>query len=355
MRREPFYEVPVARFLHSDQTRSNRGQPGPEEPVRQWCAFELIRAYGIPVGDLEFEPAVQIGSKRYRIDILVKRGGKPWAVIECKEPKHSMPAEGMAQAISYADSQGIMAAYAVYTNGRAWLVQRRIRGRWIAVTDLPETPFEFPEIPVSMLLSALHDAAPLLHKLDERIEGKDVLVLWTAMQRFFYGSNLLSQGNDQGLLDATDNLLRVLSIGREDPPYEFGKLEAARSSYERFRQSKGLPFEIHPVLPGGALAAEMRRLRSTLTIMAEGAVGLADADALLLRLNIVILEHGGQRDRKTPLPPIESNLHHALRRYLEFTFAVQLNIALPDTLNATWVRDMRSSCHSAWDACAKEV
>ena len=95
----------------------NGGLNAKEEPVRQWCAFELIRAYGLTVTELTFEKKVRVGSKIYRIGILVQRNGLPWIVVECKEPGCTKHDDGLAQAISYAGAATISAEYAVYTNG----------------------------------------------------------------------------------------------------------------------------------------------------------------------------------------------------------------------------------------------
>jgi Type I restriction enzyme R protein N terminus (HSDR_N) len=207
MTRKPFYKISESAYLFSVRAqkastsaqlqKAKRGQP--EEPIRQWCAYELIRAYGIMISDLQFERQVQTGSRPHRIDILVLRGGFPWAVIECKKPKHRKSEDGLKQAISYANAEDIRAEYAVYTNGKVWLVNRRVHDRWIPVPDLPEQTDHQIKMPMDELLDGIDMVAPLLYKLDEKIDGKNARTFLAAMQQFFNGKNLLTRDIDNDL------------------------------------------------------------------------------------------------------------------------------------------------------------
>jgi len=123
MMRNAFYEIDPKAFILRPTISDDWSIVNPEEVVRQWCAFELIRAYCISVTDLAFEYTVSVGSKTYRIDIVVLQDGKPWAVVECKKREYVKHDHAMAQAISYADSQNVHAEYAVYTNGDVWRVR----------------------------------------------------------------------------------------------------------------------------------------------------------------------------------------------------------------------------------------
>lgn len=138
MIRRPFYEIDKSTYLFPSCSAQSGERGNPEEPVRQWCAFELLRAYGIPIGNIEFERKVRIGSKTYEIDILVCRDGKPWIVVECKEPAHTKHVAAMEQAVSYASGQEIRAEFAVYTNGHIWNVQRRFKNNWIPASSSRE-------------------------------------------------------------------------------------------------------------------------------------------------------------------------------------------------------------------------
>src|SRR5437867_2251050 len=71
MAREPFYEIPKAAYLFGGGLSASENRDPHEESVRQWCAYELLRAYGIKITEMEFERPVKVGSKRYRIDIVV--------------------------------------------------------------------------------------------------------------------------------------------------------------------------------------------------------------------------------------------------------------------------------------------
>lgn len=47
MAREPFYEIPKSPYLFGYGMLAADTREQPEEEVRQWCAYELMRAYGI--------------------------------------------------------------------------------------------------------------------------------------------------------------------------------------------------------------------------------------------------------------------------------------------------------------------
>jgi predicted type IV restriction endonuclease len=134
--RLPYFEISPDAYLYPEKVKESvRKQP--EEPVRQWCAYELVRAYGISVANIEFERPVRMGSRPHWIDILVLRDGKPSVVVECKKPSDRKAEKAMEQAVSYADAPDIRAEFAVVTNGTDWQVKRRIQGIWCPVPDLP--------------------------------------------------------------------------------------------------------------------------------------------------------------------------------------------------------------------------
>lgn len=353
MPRKAFYEVPQSGYLFPAlyQPTDNRTQP--EEPVRQWCAHELMRAYGVTITELEFERQVRVGSKTYRIDILVVRNGSPWVVVECKEPGNTNHTAGMEQAISYADAQGIHAQFAVYTNSQVWHVQRRVQGQWVSVADLPRRVSE-ESIQLTDLLRTIEVVSPLLYKMDQTIEGKDAQTFFSAMQVFFHGSNLLTQDCDQDLLFATDNLLRVLSVAG-DLSYQLGKIQTAQKNFERYRLRAGFSLEIGSVTGEDPVPTEMMYLHASLMNMVEGTNDLDVCDARLLRVNTALLEYGrSKHDSKSRYPQIGPSLHQALRDFFSYALSVHLNAALPDTLDHILIGDMRGCCYEAWEARKRE-
>jgi hypothetical protein len=348
--REHFYEVNKDAYLFPSQLREGTNRDQREEPVRQWCAYELIRAYGISILDMTFERQVKVGSKKYYIDILVSRRGVPWLVVECKEPGHKKHSEGMEQAVSYASAQEIQAEFAVYTNGQVWHVKRRIRDEWIAVPDFPHQNTPSGGEPIFELLHCLDRAAPLLYKLDERLEDREATKFLSAMQMFFNGANLLTKDSNRGLIFATDNLLRVLSSANGPADYRIGKLEAARQDFESYRKQKDLGFDIRPVIEK-EVASEIPPLCAALQAMIEGAKGLAHCDILLLRLDVALLEYGRRQHVSTKLyPEIEASVHHALWDFLTYAFALHLNVSLPDRTDKGYIDEMKSLCRFAWDS-----
>ncbi|MBD1933689.1 MULTISPECIES: type I restriction enzyme HsdR N-terminal domain-containing protein [Cyanophyceae] len=111
----PFYEVKPSHYLFNKQET-------PEEKVRQWILFELLSTYAVPIGNIDVEKPVRVGTRTHRADIVIYQDFIPYIVIECKNQEDKSPDQGLDQAISYASCLG--AKFAVYTNGWDWLEYR---------------------------------------------------------------------------------------------------------------------------------------------------------------------------------------------------------------------------------------
>ena len=314
--RAPFYQIDREAYLFASQLIGGDNKQ-PEEEVRQWCAFELIRAYGYSVTDLTFEHEVKVGSKSYRIDILVKRNGAPWIVVECKEQKHRKPAIGLEQAVSYADAQSVRAEFAVYTNGSAWNVRRRVDYRWVPVVDIPSSCAMESDGSIDDLLLTMQRIQPILHKLDEQIEGDDARTFLGGLQVFFNGSNLLTMAVDKNLRFGSDCLLRVLSTGVDNRHYAWSKIGAAAHQFEEFRRRSGVGYPLAQPTEGEHIGQYMARLTGSMAAMVDGATGDIGIDAHLVRLDVALLDYGRSYTLAGGVyPAITPQINEVLRGFL---------------------------------------
>ncbi len=356
LHRRPFYAISRSAYLHIGPHEPDAKKEEPEEAVRQWCAFELIRAYGFSINDLDFEAQVRVGSKTYRIDILVLRGGVPWIVVECKAP-NSGGDKAVEQAISYADSPRIGAEYVLYTDGSDWQVCRRLKGRWEPVLDLPSARFEVAgSIDITHLFAAFADVAPLLYKLDETIEGEEAKCFLHAMQRFFHGWNLLTDGVDKQLVYCTDNLLRVVGLPDAHHDYRAEKYNHARAEFCRFQAKHGLGLEVHPIAGDVGVLTGFVELQSAVLQAIETTSKSAGPNVLLLRVIAGLLDYGVKAERnKSPFPTLPANIHHALREFLQYQFKTKFDAVLPDPVDQLITSDFKSYCGRAWEESLKAV
>jgi len=346
--RAPIYSIASDGYLFGSTLDANGGPNSKEEPVRQWCAFELIRAYGITITDLTFEEKVKVGSKTYRIDILVRRNGLPWIVVECKEPSFSKHDDGLAQAISYAGAITISAEYAVYTNGAVWQVKRNIDGEWNAVPDIPVSGPARPLGSIDELLRAVELVTPLLHKLDEPLTGKDARLYLEALQRFFHGHNLITSGVDHDLRFAADNLLRVLSTGLQEEHYSQSKLSAAAHLAEVFRAKIGIGFPLAEIKKGESVFMFMSALSASMHPLLDAGRDIGGVNQELVRLVLSLLNYGRtQAHEAYPLFP--SHLHTSLRGFLTKAMSLSLDVQVPEALEGEFTSDMKHFCSSSWD------
>jgi hypothetical protein len=353
MRRLHYYEIPKEAFLFKQVIDST--QIKPEEPVRQWCAFELIRAYAFLISDLVFESPVKVGSKNYRIDILVRRKGSPWIVVECKEREWRKGA--IEQAISYADAREVRAEYAVYTNGADWVVRRKINDQWMPVPDLPWPDATgahghfFREI-----LDGLDAITPLIYKLDGRLSETEAECFLTLLQKLFHAQNLFAEIADRHLCNAADNLLRVLSVRGAHREYQFEKLSHACNDWKRYAEQAGLPPKTYEVHPGDPLYREMGILRHELKELVKDATTPWSGDLLLLRLTIALLDYGENSFRKrNQFMEIGQHVHQALRDFLNMALKLQINTSLPDHIDTDGMEDVKLYCSDGWEGLLENI
>jgi hypothetical protein len=316
------------------------------------CFFH--QGYGIKIPEIEFEHPVKVGSKNYRIDILISRRDAPTAVVECKPRNFKKHSAAMAQAISYADAQNIRAEFAIYTNGETWHVKRRIRQEWVPVSDLPREIDRNGTEPVTELLRAMSVLNPLLCKLGETLVGKDAHDFLGAMQEFFHGRNLLTEDIDQDLRFATDNLLRSLWAAGDDH-YQTGKFRAAQLHFEKYRKEADIGIEMAPA--GDSMWMELKYLYAGLMHIVERTKGVVLENLLVLRLATSLVDYcRGLREVRKPklYPPLGPSVHDPLRDYLRYALTVHLNVSLPDPLDKIWLGDIRAYCAPAWKAHLEE-
>lgn len=301
------------------------------------------------ITDLQFEHPVRVGSKSYRIDVLVWRDGAPWAVVECKRPNHTKHSDGIEQALSYAGAENIRAEYAIYTNGTQWLVNRQVNGQWIAVPDIPKRVDRHVGIQLEETLRSLEDVGPLLYKLDEPLENTEARAYLMSLQRFFNGGRcLLTQDVDHQLLFAADNLCRVLSHRKDRTGYLAGKLLAALHSLERYQAAAHLDGRMYVPEQVESIDTELRSMRACLYETIEGTQYLADPSALILRIVAALSDYGISQSPKRPYPQLCPGLHHAVRGFLDFAIPTYLMFELPDLADVGAVDDLRSHFSAHW-------
>lgn len=99
-----------------DPTRQKYVALTPEEWVRQYFIDYLVRDRGCPLGLIVVERQFNIGSKKYRADLVVHRkDGQAGLIVECKAPEIPISQDTFDQAARY--NQNIRADYLAVTNG----------------------------------------------------------------------------------------------------------------------------------------------------------------------------------------------------------------------------------------------
>jgi len=235
MKHNSFYAVPENCYLFARKS-------GPEESVRQWVLFELIRYYGYSIEQIKVEKSVQYGTRRGFIDIIIYLNDKPFIIIECKrQTGYSKSKDHMKQAISYANADSIQAEFCVFTDGDIWQVKRKTVAGWVNYPNIPklknndQTEFKF-----STLLHDLNEIKPVLHWLYQPIAGENVVNFTKAIQVIFYAHSIITTGTNRTLLDIIDHVCRGINIKPEVNGYHLGKLTIAYKKVQIYLKELGI-------------------------------------------------------------------------------------------------------------------
>jgi hypothetical protein len=346
--RRTYYEVDESCFLFIKRPPVTAGRRQPEEAVRQWCLHELIRAYGFQASDISVETPVKVGSKNYRIDILVSRSKKPWAVIETKERGRRDIRKDMGQAISYADAQEIRAEFAVVTNGEAWHVKRRLDEAWVAVPDLPCRIDIEGDDRLFQVLNAWEKITTLIYKLDAEMMAEEARCFLSALQGFFHGPNLFTLPITDNVRMATDNLLRSLWAGDSDPRYRAEKMGAAVRLFEHYREAKGYPYFIDPPQAGSRFEDSLRFLSGWLLGLVQGSANLLTCDGLVLQLDAALTNYGLSLRSGDKYPRIPTVVLQVLRDLIDSLLALSVGAKLPTAVDKMSFGDIKQLCAKSW-------
>ncbi len=340
MQRRSFYEIPEAAWIYVPKRQAKE-----EEPVRQWCAHELIRAYGYRVTSMTFESPVQVGSKTYWIDILIHHEGKPWICVECKKRGHAKNEAAMEQAISYAASQRVKAEYVLYTNGDVWQVKRNIRNGWVDVLDIPHAS-HLEGSQVTDHLWRLKLILPVLAPLPEAsLKGRAAVSWLHRLQEMFNGMSFWCRSADPRLLDSADNLLRYLADPGEGVNYRLGKLAHACLQLRELVKDRAKDQLLLQDLSG----SHEKELMRWMHLQAHDLVEVMDVshvmDAQLLRVIVDLAQYGEAFPRKeSHYPALPNKLGVHLWEYLDGVLRAHFGLKLPSTQDEIRLSDLRGYC-----------
>jgi hypothetical protein len=205
-----------------------------------------------------------------------------------------------------------------------------------------------PLAPLTALLDTVHSVSPLLYKLDDHLEGNHARVFLSALQSFFCGRNLLTEGADQDLLSAADDLLRVLPLVTAHPDYRLQKFNSALTELARFCKRTGIPVHIDTTDPSPIVRRARMVHANLLSAMENIAQPSTPPNTLLLKLFIALLEYAQLQTPKESCPSLGHSLHRTLRAFLSHALANNLNVAFPDELDTAELRDIKNYCAAAW-------
>ncbi|WP_435235518.1 type I restriction enzyme HsdR N-terminal domain-containing protein [Psychromonas sp. PT13] len=347
MQHKPFYTISENCYLFDRKLQ-------PEEEVRQWVLFELIRYYGYSINQLEIEKTVQYGTRRGFIDILIYVNDKPYIVIECKRRKgYRKSQDPMKQAISYANADSIQAEFCVFTDGNIWQVKRNTAAGWVHYPNIPcIKEYENTELEFSQFLNDLDEVRPILHWLYQPIVGRDVLYFIDAIQPIFNAQSIVTSGTNSILLDIIDHVCRGITIKSELNVYHYGKLEIAYQKTQFYLKKLGMrnfykdvmENDLHELLMMPDV--QFNRLKETIedydSEMDHAAIHLLSA---LYSVARTVTAHKSEKQLS-----LNSAFTDELFNFINLGLQRNLQIGLPSKSDTILVNYIQESCETNWQA-----
>lgn len=337
----PFYDVEPALYLFG------KNEEKPEEGVRQWVLFELLSTYGELVRNIRIEWPVRVGTRTHFADIVVLRNHVPHVVIECKRWEDEKVDRCISQAISYASADEIRAEFAVCTNGRKWLVKRKVENEWVPVPDISTSRDLYLGIELDSLLDFVHSFRPLLYWLHRAVPEDRAQEYLGNLQRFFVCNPWFTDSTNRDLWQATEFLSRnLIHTPAIQDDYTMGNLRAAFEIYVRYLLSIGCkPSVVEP-----SSWYSMRELIGCLSDdfgkLARHSTGIEHKDTGFLRFIASFLRYVRQVHNAGRYLAIPATLVGDFNSLVNIVCNTRLKVRFPDVLED--ISDLTALCVDEW-------
>ena len=353
-----FYHINPEAFIFRAKFKESKNDKEwvapPEEKVRQWILYELIRTYGYLINAIKIKQRITVGTRRHFADIVIFKDDRPFIVIECKRRKFNKIEQGVDQAISYAASKQIMAECAVFSNGRQWIVKRLINNEWVTILDIPKLIDDEYQNQLEPFIIELHDILPCLYWIDKPVPANEAKDFFSCLDEVFYGHSLFNSGLNKNLKFTTDLVLRILSDFKAHENYIHEKINGALSQINQFRESIGEK-DIHIFDESKSRIRELvLDCMFDFRNMANNTRGIGNTDIKLIRFNLALLEYylaHFQQKKYVDLPPTLVAEFGTLFKYL---INKNLGFGLQDPLLAENNTELHSIYEQAWEKFKKE-
>jgi len=111
----------------------------PEEWVRQNLLLMMTENFGYPLSLVSVEKQIRVGELLRRFDILwYDRHGRPFLVMECKEPDVPLTDDVLQQVLRY--NIPLRAPFVFISNGHACMGFELNEGQFREIASFPELP-----------------------------------------------------------------------------------------------------------------------------------------------------------------------------------------------------------------------
>lgn len=353
-----FYRINPEAFIFRAKLKESENDKEwvalPEEKVRQWILYELIRTYGYLINDIKIEQPVTVGTRKHFADIVIFKDDTPFIVIECKRRKFNKIDQGVDQAISYAASKQMMAEYAVFSNGRQWIVKRLMNNEWVTIPDIPKLLNNEYQNKLEPFIIELQDILPSLYWIDKPVPTNEAKDFFSCLDEVFYGHSLFNSGLNKNLKFTTDLVLRILSDFDAHEGYVHGKISGALSQINQFRESIGEKNVFIFDESKSTIRELVLDCISHLRNMANASKGIGNADIKLIRFNLALFEYYLNHFHQKKYVDLLPDLLAEFGTLFKYLINKNLGFGLQDPLLAENNSELHSIYVQAWEKFKKE-
>ncbi|MBN8656638.1 MAG: type I restriction enzyme HsdR N-terminal domain-containing protein [Anaerolineae bacterium] len=358
---KPFYEIEQKTYLFGKATLTELVAPKrrkmPEEKVRQWVLFELLSTYGYNINDIKIEVPAKMGRGYHPADIVVYKDHQPYIVIECKKIGSNEKEEAIRQVITYAN--GLKTQFAVYVDGRDWLVKRLIIGEWFDIHDIPPKFHLVSDKNLVVMLEFIAGVRPLLYWSHRTVPTDKVPKYFSYLEPFvfFVGFNYLREINSNLHL-GVDSIVKIIF----QPLNENGKTSfmvddykkknflIALSFFKKYLEELGSNSYLIDTLDvenrtfDNAIECLYVELNSTLSLYSN----IVSRETLFFRFAVALLRYLLEVVKEAAYLPLEFSVTKDLYSLINLILISEFDSELPDSLDADNANDLVAHSSEYW-------
>ncbi|KAA0230562.1 hypothetical protein EDS67_06560 [candidate division KSB1 bacterium] len=337
---KPYYDINPEAYIFVKKKESI----SPEEKVRQWAIFELLSTYRININNINIEIPIKVGRKYHYADIIVYRNHLPCIVIECKRQDDDDLNSGIDQAVSYATASEIRASYAVLTNGKEWIVKRRINQGWCLVPDIEYEADKLELVEASSALDVIDKVRAILHWIYRQVPADQAGHFLFALHDIMLCKRFLFKEVNDDLWLGTELFIRPIAgkFWGKDEPYTRQNVDPAYDNFISYFDRFGIVDDQARSAIG--LESKITIIKLRLEELVKNTQGMTHVEVSFIRVAFFIAEYLEQSLKFEQYSDIPEGIVNEIVELVRPFWETKLGMRLPDRLDKDAIDAIHAWC-----------